>query len=252
MSSLEVLFSPAEFAALPARDLSGAVCVVFDVLRATSSMITALANGAAGMIPVAEIGEALAVRQTTADILLAGERNGLRIGAAQTGGVDFDLGNSPREFTRERVLGKTIVTTTTNGTRALQSCARAKIVAAASFLNLSATASFVQRQMPANVLLICSGTFEETAYEDVLAAGAMCQLLSGQFADDQIADSAGIAHEVYGQAATNLLEALSRARNGRRLLSIPELKDDVAFCVQRDIFNIVAVMRDGVVKRIES
>lgn len=250
MPALEVLFTPVEFGALQGRDLSGTVCVVFDVLRATSSMVTALANGAAGIIPVAEIGEALDLRKNNPSLLLAGERNGLRITAAQTGGTDFDFGNSPREFTRERVAGKTIVTTTTNGTRALRSCVRAKTVIAASFLNLSGTAAFVRRQMPADVLLICSGTFEEAAYEDVLGAGGMCALLKSEFRTDEITDSARIALEIYERAVPNLLEAVSSSRNGRRLLGIPELKEDVAFCAEKDVFNLVAVMREGVVTRV--
>src|SRR5258706_3742216 len=139
-TSLEVLFAPAEFAALEARDLSGAVCVVFDVLRATSSMVTALANGASAVVPVSEIPEALKIRERDQRILLAGERDGLRIQSGLTGGITFDLGNSPREFTREKVNGKMIAMTTTNGTRALRACARAKTVLAASFLNLRATA----------------------------------------------------------------------------------------------------------------
>ena len=103
-ATLEVLFTPAEFDALKNRDLSNTVCVVFDVLRATTSMLAALHHGARQIIPVKEISEALAAQRGLAQAaLLAGERNGLRIRAAQTGGVDFDLGNSPREFTRERV-----------------------------------------------------------------------------------------------------------------------------------------------------
>src|SRR5712691_4483564 len=105
---LEVLFAPAEFAALAQRDLSGTVCVVFDVLRATSSIVMALANGATAIVPVAEISEALKIRERDPRVLLAGERDGLRIQGDQTGGVGFDLGNSPREFTREKVSGKTI------------------------------------------------------------------------------------------------------------------------------------------------
>src|SRR5262245_5539783 len=100
---LEVILSPAEFALLQQRDLSQAVCVVFDVLRATTSMITALANGAEAIIPVAEIAEALALRQKNPKLLLAGERDGVRIRAELTGSLDFDLGNSPREFTAEKV-----------------------------------------------------------------------------------------------------------------------------------------------------
>ena len=114
---VEVLFTPAEFRVLPDCDLSGTTCVVFDVLRATSTIVTALAAGAAGVLPVEEISEALAWRRRP-DVLLAGERGGQRISAALTGGVEFDLGNSPREFTPERVAGKLIVSTTTNVTRA--------------------------------------------------------------------------------------------------------------------------------------
>ena len=106
---LEVVLSPAEFSALRERDLSRSVCVVFDILRATTTMITALANGAKALIPVAEISEALAVRRERPDVVLAGEREGFRIRANLSGGVDFDFGNSPREFTPERVQGKTIV-----------------------------------------------------------------------------------------------------------------------------------------------
>src|SRR5882762_9621943 len=101
--SLEVLFTPAEYNALSQRDLGDTVCVVFDVLRATSTMVTALASGASAIIPVAEISEALAIRQKQPAVLLAGERDGMRIRAEQTGGTDFDLGNSPREYIRERV-----------------------------------------------------------------------------------------------------------------------------------------------------
>src|ERR1043166_2461338 len=117
MKTLEVLFSPADFIALKQRKLGGAACVVFDVFRATSSIVSALANDAAAVIPVAEIADALTLRKKDPAILLAGERNGGRIPASLTGGTDFDLGNSPREFTKEKVAGRTIAMTTTNGTR---------------------------------------------------------------------------------------------------------------------------------------
>ena len=98
-SALEVLFTPPEFGALKNRDLRQTTCVVFDILRATSTMVAALANGAESILPVAEISEALALRRQRPDMLLAGERDGLRLRAPQTGGVEFDLGNSPGEFT---------------------------------------------------------------------------------------------------------------------------------------------------------
>src|SRR5262249_18700665 len=160
---LEVLFTPAEFAALAERDLSQTVCVVFDILRATSSMITALANGALAIVPVLEISDALALRERQHDSLLAGERNGLRIGRELTGSIEFDLGNSPREFTRENVHGKTIVMTTTNGTRALRACAGASKTFVGSFLNLKSLGASLQAIRPTTLLVVCSGTQEEAS-----------------------------------------------------------------------------------------
>ena len=245
--SLEVLFAPAEFAALGQRDLSGTVCVVFDVLRATSSMVTALDNGASAVVPVAEIPEALKIRERDPRILLAGERDGLRIQSDLTGGFAFDFGNSPREFTREIVSGRTIAMTTTNGTRALRACARAKTVLAASFLNLRATADCLPEEQ--NLILVCSGTLDQTAYEDVLAAGAMCDLLWSTHSAGQFADSAQMARQLYLLEKADLLAAVSKSRNGRRLLANPDLREDVAFCVQRDIFTIVTEMgKDGAVR----
>jgi len=176
-TKIEVLFAPAEFESLKDRDLRETVCVVFDVLRATSSMMAALGNGAAAIIPVADIPEALGIRKRKPEVLLAGEREGRRIEADLTGSIAFDLGNSPREFTKEKVSGKTIVMSTTNGTRALRACAQARMVVVGSFLNLRATAAFIEKQNAADLLLVCSGTFDQAAYEDILGAGALCDLL---------------------------------------------------------------------------
>jgi 2-phosphosulfolactate phosphatase len=137
---IETILSPADLPMLARRDLGQAACVVFDILRATSTFVTALQNGAERIIPVGEISEAVALKRKFPGVLLAGERDGVKIRAAQSGGVDFDLGNSPREFTPEKIRGRTIVSTTTNGTRALRACAKAKKILAASFLNLAATA----------------------------------------------------------------------------------------------------------------
>jgi 2-phosphosulfolactate phosphatase len=248
-SGLEVLFAPAEFNALANRDLSQSTCVVFDVLRATSSMITAFANGAARILPCCEIAEAIAAKKTNPALLLAGERNGLRITSAITGSIDFDLGNSPRELAKDKVCGRSLAMTTTNGTRALRACGKAKSVFISSFLNLAATAEAVRAEKPAHLLLVCSGTYELAAYEDTLAAGATCKLLSDLFLPDNLTDSSLMAKQIYQSSEPNLSAALKSSQNGRRLMSQPQLRDDVDFCAQRDVMNLVAKFgKDGCVE----
>jgi 2-phosphosulfolactate phosphatase len=250
-TTLEVILSPAEFSSLSQRDLRAATGVVFDVLRATTTMVTALASGAEAVIPVAGIPEALAARTLRPDLLLAGERDGLRIRAALTGGVDFDLGNSPREFTPEKVAGRTIVMTTTNGTRALRACAGAGTVLAASFVNLSVMVAWLAAHNPAHLLLVCAGTAEEPALEDVLAAGAVCEALWPRSDGGHVSDAAQMARLLYRRFAGALTEAARFSRNAQRLLGLPELRDDVAFCLERDTIPLVAALQpDGRVTRI--
>jgi len=240
MTQLEVTFTPAEFELLRQRDLTGCACVVFDVLRATSTMITALARGAESVLPVASIAEALACRSADPAALLAGERDGLRITSAATGGVDFDLGNSPREYTSERVRGRRIVTTTTNGTRALAACRGARHVFAAAFLNLKRTAEQVVRSRCPEVVLVCSGTGENVAFEDCLGAGAFCRLLRKFDPGIHFTDSAFFAADLYAANAGDLEGSLEKSSNAQRLLSLPALRDDVAFCLTENLYPIVA------------
>jgi 2-phosphosulfolactate phosphatase len=243
--SLQVLFSPSEYIHLQRRDLSQTACVVFDILRATTTMLTALANGASEIIPVSEIPEALALRAKDPNILLAGERDGFRISAAQTGSIDFDFGNSPREFTPEKIRHRRIAITTTNGTRALRACVHAAEIHIGSFLNLSALAKRVNASPHPHLLIICAGTADESSLEDTLAAGALCEALP----NSQLRDSAEIALATYLHHKPNLIAAVSAARNGRRLLSIPELAPDVAICFQRDTLKATGRLHaDGAIR----
>jgi len=251
---IETILTPAELPALAQRDLRATACVVFDVLRATSTFVTALHHGANAIIPVSEIAEALAFKNSEFEIrnskfvLLGGERNGVRISA---GGIDFDLGNSPREYTPEKVRGKTIVSTTTNGTRALRACVGAKTVLASSFLNLGATADFLRQNRFENILLICAGTGKNPADEDIIAAGALVNALSSG-KDTHSHKTGGViaARAAYFEAMQSGLEKkIGASENGARLLAIPGLRDDVAFCLQRDICPLVARMEaDGAIR----
>lgn len=251
MKTVEVLFTPADFSALYRRKLDRTLCVVFDVFRATSVMVTALANRATAIIPVDDIPSAINMKHQLPSVLLAGERDGLRIRARVSGGTEFDLGNSPREFTREKVAGKTIVMTTTNGTHAMRSCSHAKSVVVGSFLNLQATAHYVEQEEPDNLLLVCGGTHEQAAYEDVLCAGALCDLLWKDFHDEGIADSTKMARALYHLAAKHLLSVASQSRNGMRLSRNPELRDDVPYCLQKNLFAFAAGLnRQGKVQKV--
>ncbi len=242
--SIDVLLVPAEFQRLPERNLSRTVCVVFDVLRATSTMLEAFANGASAIRPGIDIREVLAWHQEWPDALLAGERDGLRIGPHLTGGIAFDLGNSPREFTRDRVWDRRILMTTSNGTRALRACQGAAAVWIASFGNLGAVARRILMSPPEELILVCSGTQESLAYEDVLGAGALMDRLASGINGARIDDSAHLVLHAFQSGKTNLLGALSASRNGRRLLSLPELADDVPICLTPDRFQFVPEMND--------
>ncbi|EEF61064.1 2-phosphosulfolactate phosphatase [Pedosphaera parvula] len=248
-TNFEVLFAPAEFDALSRRDLSATTCVVFDVFRATSTIVTALAHGANALIPVSDIPEALSWRQKHPEVLLAGERDGLRIQANLTGGIDFDLGNSPREFTPERIRGHTIVISTTNGSRALRACTGAQTVLVGSLLNLTATSDYLRRHRPKELLLVCSGTGDQASFEDILGVGALVEELWPDYDEMLMADSVIVAHQIYLQHSKNLLNALKHSRNGRRLLAMPDLREDVPWCLQKNVYALVAALEaDGKIK----
>ena len=149
--------------------------MVIDVLRASTTIATALAHGAAAVRPVAGIEEARGLAAVLgAGTLLGGERGGVRI-------PGFDLGNSPLEYTPDRVAGKTIVITTTNGTAALHACREAREILVGSLVNRTAVADEVRRLAGDSVTvhLVCAGTDGEITAEDVLAAGAILDAAAG-------------------------------------------------------------------------
>jgi 2-phosphosulfolactate phosphatase len=234
---IDVVLSPPEIDLLPGRDLGGAIAVVFDVLRATSAMITALAHGAAGVWPVRTIEEARALKENRPAALLGGERHGDRI-------EGFDLGNSPLEY-GENVRGVEIISTTTNGTIALRAAEHASTVLAASLLNNGATALRLDAHPASEVVLVCAGTFREAALEDILAAGMLISLLPGR----PLTDAAETALAVYRQEQADLPGALCRAKNGRALLAKGR-RAEVDWCARASVFPIVAEMTaEGFVRR---
>jgi 2-phosphosulfolactate phosphatase len=175
--------------------LAGATVVVIDVLRATTTITYAIAAGADRIVPCGELDEArrirdeLALRTPPVTALLGGERGGLPI-------EGFDLGNSPAEFTADRVGGRTIVFTTTNGTRAMLHCRQATQVLLGAFVNLQSVVARVRDVE--NLHLLCAGTQGEITREDVLLAGAIAHRL--MLPDDPLAAGAWLRCELNDQA----------------------------------------------------
>lgn len=233
---IDVILSPPEIDLLPDRDLSGSIAVAFDVLRATSTMVTALANGAAGIWPVRTIEDAWALKAVRPDALLGGERHGDRI-------EGFDLGNSPLEY-GENIRGREIISTTTNGTIALRSVEHAQVILAAALLNNGTVADYLAARPESSVLLVCAGTFREAALEDILAAGMLISLLPGR----PLTDSAELALALFRQNEGDLPAALHRARNGRALLGKGRHRE-VDWCAQTSVYPLLAMMsREGCVR----
>jgi 2-phosphosulfolactate phosphatase len=184
-------------------------------------------------VPVETIEEARVIAAANRDAILGGERNGDRI-------EGFALGNSPMEYCA--IAGRVVVTTTTNGTVALRACSGADAVWVGAVLNLGALARGIRGRAPEKLLLVCAGTFETMALEDVWAAGALVDA----FADAQWTDSARCAWTVARQWPVPS-EALRLSRNGRALINAGRERD-VDWCASLDKFDVVGEMVDGIVR----
>jgi len=239
---VDVALNPAEIALLPQHDLSTTTCVVFDVLRATSSMVTALANGASAIHPVRTIEEALALRQRFPDALLGGERHGDPI-------AGFELGNSPLEYA-ENVKGRVIVTTTTNGTFALCACSHAAQVLVGALLNIAAVVVQLRRAKPGRLLLVCAGTFDTFALEDAYAAGALIDALSSDGPALSLTDAAEATWSI-AKGNGNAQVLLKRTRNGQALISKGR-EAEVEWCARHSQYNIVGFMDNSVIRLLPS
>lgn len=207
---------------LPAGGCAGGIAVVIDVLRASTTMITALAHGAARVVPVADVDEArrLATEAGPA-ALLGGERSGVRI-------AGFDLGNSPLEYDASRVADRTIVITTTNGTAALAAASGAREILIGAIVNRTAVAAAVRRLAGAGerVHLVCAGTDGCVSAEDVLAAGAILDAADADRAGDVLDAAAREAVAAFRRVAAGgdvpaaLVAEFQRSPGGANLVAL--------------------------------
>lgn len=222
------------------RDFHGKTVVVIDVLRATSTIVTALTNGCLAIYPVADPGTAaLFRRQLGSDCLTGGERQGLKISG-------FDLGNSPLEYTAETVAGQRIILTTSNGTRALLEAEHAAEILIGSFLNAGRTSSYLLAKE--EVVFFCAGTNGEPGLEDLLCAGLMIDRLLAGGRAAELTDAARIGLVTYrhllGRPETDLVTVLSQAQHAKGLAALGFV-DDITYCAQLDTRPCLVCFRDG-------
>ena len=234
--SIDVVFTPD---LLPFSDLAGKTAVVTDILRATTTITVAIANGAQHITPVLTPDDAFCLAANQSDTLIGGERQGVKVDG-------FQLGNSPREYTEDVVSGRQIVLTTTNGTRTLQACGTAKQVLVGSFLNLQAVINLLAKDTE-DVVFACAGREGGFCMEDTVFAGACVDALSTGGMIANLTDAAEAARLLYREHSNNLMGMLQNCYHGRYLASIG-LAADVEFCAQLNLVDIVPRQIKGQVK----
>jgi len=226
---VDVCLTPA---LIPLFKVEDYVVVIIDIFRATSSICYGIGNGAEAIIPVSEVEECLAYQDKFPGYLLAAERNGEVV-------AGFDFGNSPFSYTKEKVAGKTIVLTTTNGTHALQRSIRAKKIIIGSFLNLTSVCNWLKDQQE-NVLLVCAGWKNNFNLEDTLFAGAVVeQLKSAGFILD---DAAIAANDLFHTGKDDISAYLKKTSHSERLKALG-IEADIAFCLQVDLTTAIPVLQ---------
>lgn len=225
---IETCLTPA---LLPLYQIENSIAVIIDIFRATSSICYGIENGAEAIIPVAQVEECAAYREKGLNYLLAAERNGEVVSG-------FDFGNSPFSYTKEKVSGKTLVLTTTNGTHALHLSIKAKKIVIGSFLNLTALCNWLKSQQE-NVLLVCAGWKNNFNLEDTLFAGAVvAQLESDNYKLD---DPSTAANDLFQLGKNDLNKYLQKTAHSERLKKLG-IEEDIKFCLQVDLTTAIPVL----------
>ena len=227
----DVFFTPAE---VEASSLQGVTVVVVDVIRATTSMVEAIANGASKVYPVVSAEGAVKLAQSLGrdDTRLAGDRKGVKI-------EGFDLGNSPREFGADVVGGKRLVWTTTNGTVALAAAKESGRVVACAFTNLEAVARSVAGDEA--VAVLCAGREGRFAADDALCAGALVRRVAHYSSSELVFNDGARACEVLAGQLEVSVDFLAGTEAGHMLESVG-LAADLPLCAEIDRHDVVPMI----------
>jgi 2-phosphosulfolactate phosphatase len=230
---IDVVLTPS---GLSTGEVQGRPVFVIDILRATTTMCAALSHGAKAIIPVASTEEALRLSQTigSADVLLSGEKNCVRI-------PGFQLGNSPLEMTENMVRGKTIIVTTSNGTKALLACQGASAVYPTAGVNLSAAAEKAREALLADrhIIIVCAGRESAFALDDAYCAGRLIAAVLGDHRPRRGLNDAGIAClDLVRRYKANWEKPLAISRAGRELIKLG-FRDDVREAARLDAYPVL-------------
>ena len=236
MSNKPTLHTSLSPALLHLYDLSSSVVVIIDVFRATSTIASALYNGAKCVIPVDSVPKAIEISKNIGGIA-AGERDGMIAEGLQHG-------NSPLEYTRDFIEGKTLILTTTNGTRLLHMALdnNADTIVSGSFPNLSSVCDFLLQEKK-NVVLGCAGWKDRFNLEDTLFAGAVIQRVKKQFTIH--CDSSLMAETIYDKNKKDLVGFAPSLTHYHRLVERFGLIEDIKFCLTPDVANVLPAYSDG-------
>lgn len=211
--------------------------VVIDILRATSVIITALSNGCEEVVPVIEIEEALEkVKDKRDKYILGGERQALKI-------KGFDCSNSPLEYSKEVVNGKTLVITTSNGTKAIKGCLGARDILIGALINGKATGDKLIA-LKNDVVIVNSGTNGEFSIDDFICSGYIIDYISRN-TEVELSDISKTAKYIYNMNAD--MEFMKEAKHFNRIMELG-LSRDLEYCCKKDIVNIVPQYKDGTIK----
>lgn len=221
---------------------TGKSTVVIDVLRATSTIVTALNNGAKEIIPVASIEFAVKVSggMFGGHTLLGGERNTKKI-------EGFALGNSPFEYIKEVVEGKSIVFYTTNGTKSIAKAKYSDSLITCSFLNIGAVAKYILSNR-SDVEVVCAGRNNYFSIEDSICAGMLISELKKSVVDVLLNDSGQAALTLFEKYGDNLPQALKNSDHGKILID-NGFEKDIDYCCQKDLFDIIPFYNNGVIRK---
>lgn len=215
--------------------LQGAVAVVIDVLRATSVMVSAFQNGVESIIAVTSPDEAFRLKKGHPHYLLGGEQN-----ADYIPGFDFD--NSPFNYTPAKVKGKTLVMSTSNGTRAINGSLNADRLLIASFLNAQSVIDLLKNEE--KIIFVCSGSKDVFTLEDSLCAGYMIDLVCRQIEDVQLSDFAVAIRELYSLNQNNVQSFASKGSHYQILERKGYIKD-LDYCFTSNIIDKVPELKCG-------